>query len=149
VEDREIMAWASNLELQSVDDFELEVDATMVGGPATGSYGVMFRLQDSINWYGFLLSGDGRFQLLCNYNGEGFPIVNWTPMAAIKTAGATNHLRLVAEGSMLSAYVNQELMAVVPYNVFRRGDIGLGAGTPADQAGVTVTFDNLRVTGLD
>jgi hypothetical protein len=143
------MVWTTNVELESVDDFELEVDATMVGGPIIGSYGIVFRAQDVNNWYSFLISGDGKFQLACLYDNAGYSIVDWTPMAAVKGPGSVNHLRLVVDGPQIGAYVNGELLAIVPVNVFRRGDIGLAAATPPDERGVTVTFDNLRVTGLD
>lgn len=142
------LAWAGHPGLQTMDNFTLEVAATQVDGPDDNEYGVLFRYQDPDNWYAFLISGDGYFKLCGQFAGEDWSIVNWTQAAAIRQGQSTNHLRLVADGSQISAYVNGELLAIVPDNTFRRGDINLVVGAFED-GGVHVAFDDLKVTALD
>lgn len=143
-----MFAWAGNPELQSLDDFALEVDATQVGGPDNNEYGIMFRYQGFDNWYAFLISSDGYFRLRGQFDGQDWNIVNWTQIASVKQGQSTNHLRLIADGPWISAYVNGELLATVPDNRFRRGDVNLVVGS-LGEGDVHIAFDNLRITAID
>ena len=142
------MIWSTNSELQSLDDFDLEVDASQMGGPDGNEYGIMFRFQDAENYYLFAISGNGYFDLFCLIEGQAYNVVNWTEVPSVKQGLSTNHLRLVADGPQISMYVNGELLAIVPDNTFRRGDIALVAGT-FEEGDVEIAFDNLKVTEIE
>jgi len=141
-------AWTGNPELQSLDDFDLEVDATQVGGPDNNEYGVIFRQRDAQNYYAFMVSGAGYFGLFCLVDGQVYNVVNWTEIDAIQRGQGTNHLRLAADGPQISMYANGELLATVPDNTFRRGDITLVAGT-FEEGNVEIAFDNLTVIEIE
>jgi hypothetical protein len=142
------MSWATNRELQSLDDFDLEVDASQVSGPDDNEYGILFRFQDAQNYYLFAISGNGHFDLFCLVDGQPYNVVNWTEVPSVEQGQSTNHLRLFADGATISMYANGELLATVPDNTFRRGDIGLMAGS-FEEGGVEIAFDNLKVAEIE
>jgi len=142
------LSWSGHPELEVIDDFILEVDVTQVSGLDDNEFGVMFRYQDADNWYAFLISGDGYFKLREQVKDENSSITRWTQVTAIKQGQSTNHLRLVAIGPQISAFVNGELLAIIPDHTFRRGDINLVVGT-FDEPDVHIAFDNLKVTTSD
>lgn len=143
-----LLVWIQNPELQSLDDFDLEVDATQVSGPDNNEFGVMFRFQNPDNFYAFLITGEGRFGLIAKINGEYYNIINFTLAPSVQPGMSTNRLRLVADGPQLSVYANGDLLAIVPDNTFRRGDIFLAAGA-FEEGGVHIAFDNIKVTELE
>ena len=96
----------------------------------------------------FMIAGDGYFKLQGKDEGEVFNIIKWTKAAAIRQGESTNHLRLIANGQVISLFVNDELLAIVPDNTFRRGDIKLVVGSFSDP-GVHIAFDNLKVTTVE
>lgn len=143
-----LLAWIQNPELQSLDDFDLEVDATQVSGPDNNEYGVMFRYQNPDNFYAFLVTGAGSFGVTAKINGEYYSVLNFTLTPSVQPGTSTNRLRLVADGPQITVYANGELLAIVPDNTFRRGDIFLAAGA-FEQGDVHVAFDNLKVTEIE
>lgn len=143
-----LIGWSGHPELEGIEDFILDVDITQVSGPDNNDFGVLFRYQDSDNWYALLISGDGYFKFRKQFNGEDYDITRWMQVTAIKQGQNTNHLQLVAKGPLFSVFVNDELLATVPDNSFRRGDIFLTAGSLAE-GNVHVSFDNLVVTELE
>ncbi len=141
VDESDLMQWSA-LD-GAYGDFYLEVDTVHVAGPVDNVFGVVFRMEDSENFYLFAISSDGAFSLGKFVGDKWFSLVKWESTDAIETgAGGENRLGLLAAGNEMALYVNNEELTRVQDNSFAAGQIALLAGTN-DQAGVEVAFDNL------
>jgi len=138
------LAWASAG--REFSDFHLTVEATQVAGPDDNEYGVMVRMQDTEHFYRFSISGDGYY-LVNKYNGEEWRPLggDWTPTEAVHPGAATNRLEVVCQGTTMTFLVNGVQVVQVEDGSYRRGDVGLYAGS-FFEAGVEVQFDNVSVT---
>jgi hypothetical protein len=153
-------------------DFDLTVNATPVEGPLNNGYGVVFRLRDPKNFYMFLISSDGYYQVQQQVDGVTEIISDWIPSDLVKQGLAvTNQLRVVAQGANFQFHINGELVELcIPDNpeakstyfdgecldgqmvetltdpAFTVGRFGVIAES-FDEIGVVVDFDNLIVYG--
>ncbi|MBN1967708.1 MAG: hypothetical protein JW910_23835 [Anaerolineae bacterium] len=149
-------------------DFDLVVEVTQVAGPDNNGFGVLFRYQDTRNYYVFYISGDGWYSLEQRIDGVAEVLSDWSQSAAIRQGQATNTLRVVARGQTFSFFVNDEPLLLCPTlwnpanpsecmqgeaspeltvtSLPAQGRIGLGART-FDQSGVVIAFDNMLVCG--
>jgi hypothetical protein len=128
-------------------DFDLSVEAIMLEGDPRSSYGVLFRMQDTQQFYRFEITADGLFIVeRRNPDGSWTRLVDdWTASPAINQGlAATNQLRVITIGPTFSFYVNDNLLLTIQDNQFRSGAIGLDAGT-FGQGGLRVAFDNVVV----
>ena len=164
-------------------DFDLSVQASPVDGPLNNGYGVIFRLQnkgnnspDDDNFYLFLVSSDGFYQVMRSIDGQQKELSNWIPSSLVNQGiGVTNNLRVVAVGNRFQFYINsQPVQLCIPdnpdgistYNELNGGCIGgqmldtladssipngqLGVVIQTlDEPGVVVNFDNVMVAGPD
>jgi hypothetical protein len=162
-------------------DFDLSVQASPADGPLNNGYGVIFRLQtkgnsspDDDDFYLFLVSSDGFYQVMRSIDGQQKELSNWIPSPLV-TQGidVVNHLRVVATGDRFRFYINgQPVQLCVPnnpdgtstYNDRLGGcidgqmldtlvDASIGSGQlgvviqTLDEPGVVVNFDNVVVAG--
>ncbi len=118
----------------------------MSGSPSS-TYGVLFRMQSPEEFYRFDITADGMY-LLERHEPQGLRysfMDDWRDTVAINQGiGATNHLKVVADGPRIAVYVNDTLLEEVTDESFRAGNIALDTGT-FDAAGTQVSFDNLSV----
>jgi hypothetical protein len=134
-------AWANpGLDL---DNVQIEVDATKVGGPDNNVFGVVCRYQDSRNFYFFLVSSDGYSGIGVYKDGRRRLLTDESllPSPAVLHGAQSNHIRADCDGFSLRLFVNGMLVAETQAAEWRSGDIGLLAGT-YDQAGTEILFDN-------
>jgi len=128
-------------------DFELEVEAQLVNGSPSSSYGILFRMQGPEEFYRFAITGNGMY-LLERHDPFGVRhnfVGDWRDTVAINQGvGVTNILKVVANGSNIAIYVNDILLEEVSDENYRSGNIALDAGT-FDGSGTLVSFDNLSV----
>jgi hypothetical protein len=162
-------------------DFDARVQATPVGGPLNNGYGMIFRLQNKRNaspddddFYLFMVSSDGYYQVVRSVNGNSRELSTWVPSpAVVQGVGVMNTLRVVAKGAHFRFFVNgQAVQLCLPdeptarstYNErtgeclggkmvdelvddsIANGQIGVAAQT-FDEMGVVVDFDNLVIYG--
>jgi len=130
------------------DDFILDVDATQVDGPNNNTYGVIFRYGlNADDFYTFSISGDGFYVLAIDGAKRTEPemIVDWTQSTAIKQGAQTNHLKVIAVGSSIKYFVNDQLLGEVQDSRLPTGTIGFFAGA-LDEGGAHVSFDNLKIS---
>lgn len=128
-------------------DFDLEVDATLLEGSLASSYGVLFRLQSSGEFYRFIITGNGQFVAEKRLaSGEWQRLTDdWQDSNLINVGyNVANRLRVVADGTNLFFYINDELVAQANDASYGRGLIALDAGT-FNQPGLRVAFDNLTI----
>lgn len=137
----------SKLAEPTFSDFTLEVDARLDGGSPTSTYGVIFRMQSPDEFYRFEITGDGMY-IVERHDADGTWVrhtEDWLDTVAInKGIGATNHLRVAADGERIAVSVNDVLLEEVIDGTYSSGNIALDAGT-FDGAGASVSFDNLIV----
>jgi hypothetical protein len=128
-------------------DFALEVDATQLAGDLESSYGLLFRMQNPDQFYRFDITGNGLY-VVERHNGDGTWtrfLDDWTESEAIKQGlSVTNRLKVVAQGPVLSFYVNDQMLNQFKDASYATGQIALDAGT-FGRGGLQVAFDNVVV----
>lgn len=156
-------------------DFDLIVDTTLVTGPVNNGFGVLFRHQDNRNYYLFMISSDGYYQVSRRLNGVDEELSDWVISPAIRQGQAMNTIRVVGRGNTFTFFVNDTQLPLCLRNqgiwnpavpgeclgadrtpippvlelvddAFPQGRIGLGARS-FDESGVVIAFDNLIVCG--
>jgi hypothetical protein len=137
---------------ESFGDAVYELEATQIDGPLNNGYGMLFRVDESSDsFYAFEVSGDGYIWIgwcseLCR--GETVALVggNWFRSAAVnKGLQETNRLRVVAEGTRMTFYVNGIEVGRTSDGRLAEGDIAVAVET-LGEPGVRVAFDNFKVT---
>ena len=140
-------------------DCEIEVDAHPVEGENI-AYGLVFRSwPDSM--YRFFISTNGSYELQrarieTDDKGEKWApyttITDYAKSDAIHQGPHTNRLRVIADGTRLSLFVNDQFLQSVTDTAFENGRIGLAVlhqdFSRDDNRVVEVHFDNLRVRSL-
>jgi hypothetical protein len=137
-------AWAvPHLDL---DDVQIEVDATKLGGPDDNVYGVLCRYKDARNFYFFLVSSDGYSGIGVYKDGRRRLLTDESllPSEAVNRGEVLNHIRADCNGYLLRLFVNGHLVAETQAAEFSSGDVGLIAGTYG-QPGAEILFDNFSV----
>ncbi len=128
-------------------DFTLEVETRLVSGSPSSTYGVLFRMQSPEEFYRFEITADGMY-LLERHDPQGARyrfMDDWRDAVAINQGiGATNRLKVVADGPDIAVFVNDTLLEEVTDGSYRAGNIALDTGT-FDAAGTQVSFDNVLV----
>jgi hypothetical protein len=139
---------------RNFSDAEFEVEATPLEGPMDNGYGLLFRVdQEKSRFYEFKVSSDGYVLIgLCSDNcltEQALVDRDWFASAAVEQGlGVTNRLKVIADGPILTFYVNEEQVGQVDDTTLTKGDIGLLAET-FTPSGLRVAYDNFRVTPLN
>ncbi|MBN1322564.1 MAG: hypothetical protein JW986_00995 [Methanotrichaceae archaeon] len=128
-------------------DFVMEIEATQISGPDDNAYGVVARLIDSRTFYMFLISGDGYYGFGALNNNTWVKPLEWEQSSAINLGNATNQIKLICKGDLLSFYANGVLLGEHREGTLSYGDVGLYVGS-VKGGNVTVSFDDLRVWKL-
>jgi hypothetical protein len=94
-------------------DFDFTVDARAVAGPVNNGFGIIFRLADLNNYYYFLISSDGYYQLNRVQDGQARELSTWIPSEAVHFGiGEPNRIRVVGDGDQFRFYVNETPLAM-------------------------------------
>jgi hypothetical protein len=164
---------------QHWNNFDFSVQASPADGPLNNGYGVIFRFQsqgnnspDDDDFYLFLVSSDGYYQVTRSIDGVQKELSNWIPTTLVNQGiGVTNTVRVVAVGDRFQFYINdQPVQVCIPDNpegistynggeckqgqmldvlvdsTIADGQIGVVIQT-LDEPGVVVYFDNVMVVG--
>jgi hypothetical protein len=131
--------------LPGYTDARIEVDAARIGGPDNNAFGIVCRVQDHENYYRFEIRSTGQYSIAERVGGVRTYIVPPGPTStAIRTGGATNHIRADCVENRLSLYANGQLLLEVTDNTHSFGGHGIWAGTP-ELAGTDIVFTNFTV----
>ena len=129
-------------------DVVIDVDITLGSGSENNDFGVVCRLQDLDNFYFFQISSDG-YAVIGMFQDNSMYYLSADAMQkvdGIYSGNATNHVRAVCQGSNLTLYANNALVASVSDTTFTSGgDVGLMGGS-FDQGGIDIYFDDFVVT---
>ncbi|MGD2048964.1 MAG: hypothetical protein PVH03_05690 [Chloroflexota bacterium] len=125
-----------------------EVEATQIGGPLNNGYGMLFRVDESTDsFYVFEVSGDGYVWIgycsdLCETEAVALVGGDWFRSPAVNTGlHVTNRLRVEADGSQMTFFVNGVEVGRTSDNRLSEGDIAVMIEA-LGQPGVQVAFDN-------
>ena len=128
-----------------VDDASFEIEAT-VSKPSSAAVALLFRYQDTQNFYILSVDGRGRYRV-ARYVDDAFSILSdWKTSPAINAAGSSNRLKIEMIGDSLTFYCNGQRLANLRDSAFRRGELAFGTETFDEGQGV-VRFTNLLVRG--
>lgn len=132
-------------------DFVAEVDGRQRAGPADGSYGLLFRVQDPQRFYRFSITSNGLY-VIERHNPDGTwsrLIPDWVPSEAINQGlNVANRLKVIANGPDFAFYVNDILLQQISDATYTDGAIALSAGTFGGD-NLQVSFDELVVYGYE
>ena len=143
---------ATNSNAGQLDDFALEVDTKALSSVKDSWQGVIFRLVDTIkvdNFYLFAIQSG-----FANYRIEKLSGGKWTNLKAstyssyIHKGTATNRLKVVCKGAVITVYANDHELATITDASYSIGGIALAAESGATPE-ADVLFDNLKITTLD
>ncbi|HZD11764.1 MAG TPA: hypothetical protein VE553_10515 [Candidatus Binatia bacterium] len=136
------------LEDQVFSDFIADVEATQVGGPAGGSFGLLVRMPAPGQFYRFEITSNGEYVVERHDGPAEWERLteDWQTSAAILTGlSQTNHLRVAASGGTFSFYANDMLLVQVVDGTYEVGAIAVDAGT-FNQNELRVAFDNVVIS---
>ncbi len=142
--------WASwMLTRQTLENFQLEIEATFAECAGFDHYGVIFRAPDAEEGLLFTLSCDGRYALR-KWDGVTMELLTgWTASKAIRAgASQTNRLRVKAEGSTLTLYINDQELETISEDSSLEGRFGLVIGA-AETEDFSVTVDEISLWELN
>lgn len=127
------------------------VEATQIDGPLNNGYGLVFRVdENNDNFYAFEISGDGYVWIgycsnLCLDESVALVGGDWFRSPAVKSGLLeTNRLRIVAEDSNMTFFVNGVEVGRTTDPRLSNGDIGVMVEALGER-GVRVAFDNIEV----
>jgi len=88
-------------------DFDAQVIAAAVGGPSVNGYGIVFRMRDAGDYYRFVISSDGYYQVTRAVDGVEREISTWIPSDAINVDfGSPNVLGVRGVGDQFTFSIN-------------------------------------------
>lgn len=130
----------------AVDDFDVTVDMRQTEGDVRAAYGIRFRQTGPEDYLMVAISSDGFARLVRVRAGEYVALAPWRQYGAIQRGiGATNRLRLVAQGANLVASVNGVQVITATDAIDVGGQLTLGVHT-SDAGGATVAFEAVSGT---
>ena len=128
----------------------VDADFHMLEGAPEGDYGLSVRFQDWSNRFDFLVNGAGQFKIARLLDGKYLPtgFDEWTSSPHILTDGATNRLRVSADGDLLAFYANGQHLATVTDGILNWGEARAEVGVGKDGLPLIVAVDNFIVTAV-
>lgn len=137
-------------------DFQLDIDAQAVAGPAGGSYGVVFRAvppgpgEQTVAQQLFFVTTDGKFFLTqIDASGRGTSLAPPTSSGAIKPGTTVNHLTVVCKSDRVTLAINGQTVGSYRGVTAVAGGFGVGVSNPRNPsgpAGMGAVFTNLHVS---
>lgn len=146
------IAWSgylgANEESPVFSDFYAEADVTFVQRPEGATGGLVFRLQDTDNFYYYAVEATGYYTLQKKVGGVWVELLPWTATDLFDTEEeAVNRLGILAEGDQLAITLNGAVVGEVQDADLDAGAVALMAATGAS-TGIEVSFDNFSLWDL-
>lgn len=138
--------WAWSLQDFGTSNFQVELDAWPAPSYPYGVGGIVFNADD----YGFYLFeiSNGYYSLWSidwsTWNGT--DLVSWTYLPSVIYPGyATNHLKVIRNGSAITIYANNQLLNTVSDNTYHGTRVGMMAGFVIQYETFDQRFDNFKL----
>ncbi|HEY4688535.1 MAG TPA: extracellular solute-binding protein, partial [Anaerolineae bacterium] len=137
------VTWYVEADTESMSSLYLTVDAQQVGGSASSEYGLVFRA-NTAGYYLFSIQSD------LFYGFSRWSQNQWTTLipGATSTAiepGKVNQLRVIAEGSHFTFFINGQYVAEADDDQLPSGNVGVATGISYDGQSAVFEFDNFEV----
>ena len=132
---------------EQFNEFDLGVDAAFMNSTSASTLGVLLRMAGPEDFLRFEITADGRYMVERLNPGGGWTryLDDWEMSPAIVTGfGAANRLQVIAQGTEISFFANDELLLTLPDSPAVAGQIALDAGT-FGAPGTRAAFDNLII----
>jgi hypothetical protein len=126
-------------ELLSTDDCTIEVEAEHSGGLDNQGFGVIYRVQDTNNFYLFEITKNGYFKAEKRQEGTYSNLIEWEKSSSINPKGV-NYLRVDVLGRRMTFFINRIKVKEISDSTFPAGHFGIFSSK-----GVNAAFDNLIV----
>ncbi len=127
------------------DAFLLSMSTRILSGAQTSAIGLIFRHQDSDNYYVYLVDGAGKFTVFALVNNEWSTILDWQAAAGFR-AGEANVLTVKAQGSDYTILLNSRQIAQFTDATFTGGRYGFA--TELDNAGDQLRAEIYKIETL-
>jgi hypothetical protein len=124
-------------------DFYLRATARETGD-TPGGYGLVFRYQDSDNYYHLCISTAGKYRVRKKLGGSWVDLTDWKTSSAINQGQAWNVITLVCVDDQIVIHVNGQWLFDITDGSFAQGRIGLAAES-FDQPDLHVVFDAVAI----
>lgn len=146
VDEAETVHYAT-LDNEFFTDFVLDVETTLVSGNPENSFGVLFRMTDTQQFYRFELTGNGLYTVERRDGGTRESLTQgWLDSTdLVQGIGAVNRIQIRAVGDLLTFTINDMVATEVTDGTYAQGQIALDAGS-FSRPGIEVAFDNLVIT---
>ena len=139
----ETMSWFG----QTFDDAYYEAWAWPYPDSGNWEYGLMFRSQDSEDFYEFSVVGDGTAAIWMQVDGQWTRMSDWVILPAASNDG-WRHLEVVMVGNAFVAYVDGVEIGEFTDSRFATGTVGFYAATFDNSNDFAVYFDEFTVWGI-
>ncbi len=133
---------------ETFGDGTYELDATQIDGPLNNGYGMLYRVDEaSDSFYAFEVSGDGYIWIgycrdLCESEAVALVGGDWFRSPAVKGGlHETNNLKVIADGSRMTFFVNGLEVGRATDDRLAEGDVAVVVES-LGEPGVRVVFDN-------
>ena len=144
---KEGFVWWVYPEMEEYADFYYAVDLDIVQGPDAAEQGLVYRMfknGDEYSYYLYEISNDGQYSVWFRDPSGWSELIPWTISPLIKANGS-NRLALIAQGSRMVFFINDQFVAEVSDDRLSTGKLGLCIGLDENgQTGVW-QFDNLEI----
>jgi len=130
----------------SYKDVRVSVVSSKLGGPDDNEYGIICRLNDKNNYYGFLIGSDG-YAGIVKVKGGDVSLLTSDEMQffeVIRLGEARNDLEAVCTGPRLTFSINGEFVLETEDDEYPSGRAGLMISS-RNFAGVDIFFDDFTV----
>ena len=117
-----------NTDIGQLDDFVLQVDAKSMASVKDSACAIIYRAQDTDNYYFFLVSAGYKSYQVGKFVGDvESTLIKWTESSFINTDTANNRIKIVCQGSQMQFYINEQYLNTATDFSFSKGYVGLGA----------------------
>lgn len=143
-----VLWWSLADTALTATDLYARVEARQITGTPGSDFGLVFRLTGEDYYYYQISPATQKFALNLQYEGQWFPLIDWTTTPIPIETETLNELAVVAEGPRLTLYLNGETVGNVTDDRLPEGGVGVGVqiyyeDPEADNTG-TYEFDNFE-----
>jgi hypothetical protein len=123
-------------------DFDLSVTASPAAGPVTAPYGLAFRRTGPGDFYIFSVDAEGLAWMGKYANGQYQKLTPYWPATGfVAGLGKPNGLRVTANGSTITGYVDGKRVGTLTDSTYATGEVGLYSGADT----LDVAYSNFAV----
>lgn len=144
---KEGFVWWVYPEMEEYGDFYYAVDLSILQGPSEAEQGLVYRMKkngEEYSYYLYEISNNQQYSVWYRDANGWEEIIPWTSSDLIRNNG-TNRLALIAQGSRMVFFINDQFLAEVADDKLSSGKLGLSVGLDENGQSGLWQFDNLEI----